>query len=233
MYVRNSSEALERVREIRKINCSDDEKSEMMDALLPFDYYSKGVNPGWVGVIPAINVCENIYEVAKIYKGLSLSNSKALEWFSEISIQMHGVMTGLESHSESGNVEETLTRIVHLWVKSSTQWIVQLVYLACFDKAATVAWILLEGLYGMQKTWSFMAPVYKQTLEYIHKELIEALAMFTAMEKNPMQIVYVSALDKLQELDSNNNDLRKYRDEACRTSYLDYYRKSIQELSAN
>ena len=85
----------------------------------------------------------------------------------------------------------------------------------------------------MQKTWSFMAPVYKQTLEYIHKELIEALAMFTAMEKNPMQIVYVSALDKLQELDSNNNDLRKYRDEACRTSYLDYYRKSIQELSAN
>lgn len=44
---------------------------------------------------------------------------------------------------------------------------------------------------------------------------------------------YVSALDKLQELDSNNNDLRKYRDEACRTSYLDYYRKSIQELSAN
>lgn len=23
------------------------------------------------------------------------------------------------------------------------------------------------------------------------------------------------------------------RDEACRTSYLDYYRKSIQELSAN
>ena len=184
-------------------------------------------------MIPAINVCENIYEVANIYKDLSLSNSKALEWFAEISIQMYGVMTGLESHSESGNVEETLTRIVHLWVKSSTQWIVQLVYLVCFDKAATVAWILLEGLYGMQKTWSFMAPVYKQTLEYIHKELIEALAMFTAMEKNPMQIVYVSALDKLQELDSNNNDLRKYRDEACRTSYLDYYRKSIQELSAN
>lgn len=233
MYVRNSSEALARVREIRKINCSDDEKSEMMDALFPFDYYGKGVNPGWVGVIPAINVCENIYEVAKIYKGLSLSNSKALEWFSEISIQMHGVMTGLESHSESGNVEETLTRIVHLWVKSSTQWIVQLVYLACFDKAATVAWILLKGLYGMQKKWSFMVPVYKQMLEYIHKELIEALAMFTAMEKNPMQIVYVSALDKLQELDSNNNDLRKYRDEACRTSYLDYYRKSIQELSVN
>ena len=184
-------------------------------------------------MIPAINVCENIYEVANIYKDLSLSNSKALEWFAEISIQMYGVMTGLESHSESGNVEETLTRIVHLWVKSSTQWIVQLVYLACFDKAATVAWILLKGLYGMQKTWSFMAPVYKQTLEYIHKELIEALAMFTAMEKNPMQIVYISALDKLQELDSNNNDLRKYRDEACRTSYLDYYRKSIQELSAN
>ena len=37
----------------------------------------------------------------------------------------------------------------------------------------------------------------------------------------------------IQLLDSNNNDLRKYRDEACRTSYLDYYRKSIQELSAN
>lgn len=48
-----------------------------------------------------------------------------------------------------------------------------------------------------------------------------------------MQIVYVSALDKLQELDSNNNDLSKYRDEACRTNYMDYYRKSIQELSAN
>ena len=57
--------------------------------------------------------------------------------------------------------------------------------------------------------------------------------MFTAMEKNPMQIVYVSALDKLQELDSNNNDLSKYRDEACHTNYVDYYRKSIQELSAN
>ena len=227
MYVRNSSEALARVREIRKINCSDDEKSEKIEALFPFDYYSKGMNPGWVGVIPAINVCENIYEVAKIYKGLSLSNSKALEWFSEISIQMHGVMTGLESHSESGNVEETLTRIVHLWVKSSIQWIIQLVYLACFDKAATVAWILLEGLYGMQKKWSFMVPVYKQMLQYIHKELIEALAMFTAMEKNPMQIVYVSALDKLQELDSNNNDLRKYRHEACTANLLDLIREDI------
>ena len=37
----------------------------------------------------------------------------------------------------------------------------------------------------------------------------------------------------IQLLDSNNNDLSKYRDEACRTNYMDYYRKSIQELSAN
>ena len=48
--------------------------------------------------------------------------------------------------------------------------IIQLVHVLSYDKAATVAWILLEGLYGMQKTWSFMAPVYKQMLEYIHKE---------------------------------------------------------------
>ena len=229
MYVRNSSEALERAREIGEMNCSDDAKSEKIEALLPFDYYSKGVNPGWVGVIPAINVCENIYEVAKIYKGLSLSNSKALEWFSEISIQMHGVMTGLESHSEPGNVEETLTRIVHLWVKSSTQWIIQLVHVLSYDKAATVAWVLLKGLYGMQKKWSFMVPVYKQMLQYIHKELVDAFACLNSsmIPYNPMQIVYVSALDKLQELDVNNKDLSKYRHEACTANLLDLIREDI------
>ena len=225
MYVRNSNEALRKARNIMKKNCSDSEKEKMIDALLPVNYYAKGVNAGWVGIMPAINVCENIYEISKIYKDL-LPLSKGPgneEWCSMISLRMYELIKMLKSQSLHGKIEDSLTRIVNVWVKATVQWIVRLSLKRCNDDAKTIAWVLLEGLYDVQKQWPYMAPAYKKSLKFIHEELLRTLWFYMTNEGNPIYIVYISALDKLIELDSKNPDLKEYRLHACCANTRDIY----------
>ena len=228
LYVRNSRMALRSVKEIYEMECSNKDKAEMIDALLPINYYTKAVNAGWVGIIPAINVCENIYEVAVIYDRIS-ERAKAEEWFSTISLRMHDILQGLISQSESVHspIEDTLTRIVNVWVKCSIQWIICLVHTMCYEEARTVMWVLFEGLYDIQTIWPDMATLYKESLRLIHKELVSSFAFLRGIKDDPMQTIYIRAIDKLHQLDTNNHALEEYRQEAYGTTMMDIIRSDI------